>query len=56
MDTLKDLENTLVELYEAGLVMYHIDDNGEVVWELTPIAREAMRLGLDPTDFEQEKL
>jgi hypothetical protein len=51
MSTLRDLENTLIELYEEGLVMYSVDDNGEVRWELTPIMKEAIRLGLDPSEI-----
>ena len=52
MNTLKDLENTLIELYEAGMVKYSLTDSGEILWDLTPIAREAMKLGLDPTSVE----
>jgi hypothetical protein len=53
MDHIKDLENTLIELYEAGLVKYWMDDEGNIRWDLTTITREAMRLGLDVNEIKE---
>lgn len=46
MDELLDIEDTLIELYEAGMVTYEIGDDGITRWSLTPIAERAMELGL----------
>jgi hypothetical protein len=51
LSTLRDVENTLIELYEEGLVTYTVSESGEVLWEITPIMREAIRLGLDISEL-----
>lgn len=51
LSTLRDIENTLIELYEEGLVTYSVNESGEVLWEITPIMREAIRLGLDISEL-----